>query len=119
MLLLLNLFLASSGYMKYLEIGYRLDRPRYWKDDQVWLTLQLTWHVDKHRRPSFMQLYEFFRNSHRYYSELELEMSEILTIPRLVALEQCGKVSVKSTSMRTYEVLSLPSDRVYNCSKTS
>ena len=99
----LQKFVAASAYMRHLEAGYRLDRPKYWPDDQVWNTLQLTWHSDRTQRPSFVQLYDFFRNKHRTYSEIETEITEPLVIPKKVNFEKCGRLSERS-SLRTYAV---------------
>ena len=94
--------------MKYLQAGFRLDRPKYWTDDQVWATLQLTWHADRNQRPSFVQLYDFFRNKHRTYTEIEKETG-LLFIPKVVDFEPCGQL-FKCSSLRTYAVPSFTSD---------
>ena len=106
--LLQSYFLASSAYMKHLERGYRLERPLYWTNEKVWLVLELTWTSKKKNRPSFVQLYDFFRKMHRFYLEKETKANIVEVIPKHVELAPFNKLT-KTYSYLSEIVPSLPS----------
>ena len=65
--------------MDYLSRGYRLCRPSYWRDTDVWIIIIETWNTDPSTRPSFLKLYEFFKIKHMQYAKYESEHDPIPT----------------------------------------
>ena len=59
--------------MNYLNNGYRLCRPAYWRDTEVWTFVVEMWNVDASARPTFIKIYEFFKIKHMQYAKFEAE----------------------------------------------
>jgi len=76
--------LKNEEVMGYLNRGYRLCRPSYWRDTEVWLFIVECWNVNPQHRPSFIKLYEFFKIKHSQYAKYEAEhqpVSKELVVP--------------------------------------
>ena len=66
-----NLTFLDEEVMMYLSQGYRLCRPSYWRDSEVWSFIVEMWHKNPIHRPTFIKIYEFFKVKHMAYAKYE------------------------------------------------